>query len=154
MAEMDRLTLASIAAQKAGLSYGQYMASLYRPPVVETEVEPEKRVCRTCGKEISKYAHGNRRYCSNYCQYERTKGYYREKYHEMNGHPEEDRPKRVCCVCGKKIPKHMHGGNRYCSEECRHERQLERDRAKYQENKDQINAKRTAKRKAKKDGEI
>lgn len=154
MAKLDQLTKDSIAAQKAGMSYGKYMASRYRQPVVETDVKPEtqKRVCPTCGKEISKYANGNRRYCSEYCLYEGRKEATLARYHakKAEANADHERPKRVCLVCGKDIPKHMHGSNRYCSPECKHEREKAVNRAKWAKNKDQNNAK----RRARKNGEI
>ena len=143
---MDRLTLASIAAQKAGMSYGKYMASMHNPVVVDAVAVPKKRVCQYCGKEISKYAHGSRRYCSDSCRYEAGKQSTLDLYHQRQGHTEEDRVKRVCQYCGKPMPKHLHGSCRYCSPECKHERDLEQARAKWGRRKDQINEKRRAKR--------
>lgn len=147
---MDQLTLDCIAARKAGMSYGEYMASRYQAPVIETDVQPvqNERACLTCGKTISKYEHANRRYCSEGCRYERAREYYREKYHDnkMQDNAENKKPQKVCRRCGKEIPKHMHGGNRYCSLECRHERDNELKRALWAKNKDKINARRRAKR--------
>lgn len=148
---MDRLTRDCIAAQKAGMSYGNYMASQYRAPVIEVDVEPEKtkRVCPVCGKEIPKQEHGSRRYCDERCRYEGGKELTLARYHakKAKNNPNHERPQRVCCVCGKDIPEYMHGGNRYCSQECRHERDKERHRVEWQKKKDQ-------KRRAKENGEV
>ncbi len=146
MAKMDRLTLASIAAQKAGMSYGKYMASMHNPVAVETADTPKKRLCPICGKEISKYANGNRRYCSDSCRYEAGRQSTIERYHKRHGHTEEDRAKRICGYCGKAIPMHLHGSRRYCSLECKHERDLEQARTKWSKRKDKINEKRRAMR--------
>lgn len=150
MAKLDQLTQDSIAAQKAGMSYGKYMALQYRQPDFETDVKPEtpKRECPVCGKKISKYANGNRRYCSDRCRYEGGKKATLERYHQKKAEANADheRPERVCKVCGIEIPAHMHGSNRYCSPECKHERAKEAYRAKWSKNKDQINARRRSKR--------
>ena len=145
---MDRLTLASISAQKAGMSYGNYMASMYTPVAVDigTVDEPKKRVCSNCGKVISKYAHKSRRYCSDSCRYEHGKQSTIAKYHERKGHIVENRESRPCQYCGKDIPKHLHGSTRYCSLECQHERAKEKARAKWDIRKDEINEKRRAMR--------
>ena len=143
---MDQLTLASIAAQKAGMSYGKYMASMHNPVVVDAVAVPKKRLCPVCGKQISKYAHGSRRYCSDPCRYEAGRRSTLDRYHQRVGHTDEDRPKRVCGYCGKAIPMHIHGSNRYCSPECKHERELERARAKWVKRKDKVNEKRRAMR--------
>ena len=86
--EMDQLTLDSIAAQKAGMSYGKWKALQYKPVVVPVAVEPEpekvskptppERRCPACGQIIN--GHGLKKYCSYDCYYEiakvRQRGYY------------------------------------------------------------------------------
>ena len=55
----DYLTLCSIAAQKAGTSYGKYMAMHgYHPPIqadVEDVEAPQgiSKICPQCGKEFT-----------------------------------------------------------------------------------------------------
>ena len=160
MAKMDQLTQDCIAARKAGMSYGKYMATMYTPPVIHpvVEVEPElaepketaiKRVCKNCGKEIPRNARSDRRHCDDECRYEWNKKLALARYHKNKMKDNDGNEYRVCSACGKEIPTYMHGSSRYCSEECRYERQLEMDRARYQKNKDQINAKRSAKRNGK-----
>ena len=149
MAKLDKLTQDSIAARKAGMSYGQYMASRYQPPVIEVDVpDPEARHCLHCGKEIPKWAHKNRRYCSDPCHNEARREITLSNYHAKKAKedPSHVRRKKVCEICGKDIPKNMHGSSRYCSAECKHERELEMYRSKWQKNKDKINARRRAKR--------
>lgn len=128
MAKLDKLTQDSIAARKAGMSYGQYMASLYRPPVIEVDVpDPERRSCPVCGKEIHKNAHKNRRYCSESCRSEAGREATLLKYHEKKAKddPNHERRKRMCVMCGKEIPKERHGCSRYCSVECKHKKELQ-----------------------------
>lgn len=143
MAKLDKLTQDSIAARKAGMSYGQYMASLYKPPVIEVDIpDPEKRYCLHCGQEIPKFAHKNRRYCSDPCHDEARRKMSLANYHEKKAKedPSHVRRKRVCKICGKEIPKERHGCSRYCSVECKHKKELQVYRYK--------NAKHSAKVKA------
>ena len=134
MAKLDKLTQDSIAARKAGMSYGQYMASRYQPPVIEVDVpDPEARYCIRCGTEIPKTAHKSRRYCSEPCHNEARREMTAAKYHEkkLKEDPSHERRKRVCEICGKDIPNNLHGCSRYCSDECKHERELAVSRAKW-----------------------
>lgn len=70
----DYLTLCSIAAQKAGTSYGKYMVMHgYHPPIqVDTEdVEASRgtlKICACCGKEFYDGGRRQRIYCSYECQ--------------------------------------------------------------------------------------
>lgn len=65
--ELDQLTKDSISAQKAGMSYGRYMAMKpqkgYAPKV---ETEEEWPVCKVCGKVMVDVRKG-RMYCSPEC---------------------------------------------------------------------------------------
>lgn len=91
---MDQLTLDCIAARKAGMTYGKYMALHYKPPVVPVvvELEPEEvpeempkqpdRTCRNCGTKLQRSMHGNAMYCSQYCKYESYKRKQRLYYHK------------------------------------------------------------------------
>ena len=65
----DYLTLCSIAAQEAGMSYGKYMALHgYNPPIIRREPddnEDDNAICPECGKPFRKTAQ-----CRVYCSYE------------------------------------------------------------------------------------
>lgn len=65
--ELDQLTKDSISAQKAGMSYGRYMAMKpkkgYAPKV---ETEEEWPVCKVCGK-VMVDVRKDRMYCSPEC---------------------------------------------------------------------------------------
>ena len=87
--KMDQLTMDSIAAQKAGMSYGQWKAlqprtEAVRPAVAVLE-ELEEMKCVVCGKDlpISCFGSGghNRICCSDACSYERLKERNRLYYH-------------------------------------------------------------------------
>ena len=70
----DYLTLCSIAAQKAGTSYGKYMAMHgYHPPIqadVEDVEAPQgiSKICPQCGKEFTQGKIKQKIYCSLECQ--------------------------------------------------------------------------------------
>ena len=71
--KLDYLTLCSIAAQEAGMSYGKYMAKYgWNPPIMrQQQEEPEGQedgmiVCPECGKQFYKTNH-SRVYCSYEC---------------------------------------------------------------------------------------
>ena len=69
---MDQLTLDCIAARRAGLTYGQYIATKPIPPAAvrfpkEAARGQEKRlVCALCGEEIPSNTK-RRKYCSPKC---------------------------------------------------------------------------------------
>ena len=64
----DKLARDSVAAQNAGMTYGQYMASCRQAaqPVAEEAVD-NRRTCRWCGKKFAHSAH-YRKYCSDECK--------------------------------------------------------------------------------------
>lgn len=79
----DRLSLWAAAALEAGMSYGQYVASVplserpgFQEPedVQATDLVPERsdyRVCPVCGKEFQWVGRRpNQKYCSHGCQME------------------------------------------------------------------------------------
>ena len=87
---MDRLTQESIAAQKAGLSYGMWKAMQPRteavmPAVDDLEEQENVKKCVICGKAIpiKKIGSGgsNRRTCSEECSYKRHRERCRAYYH-------------------------------------------------------------------------
>jgi hypothetical protein len=71
---MDQLTLDSIAAQKAGMSYGKWKAL---QPLVQVKAAPDdaEKVCEICGREIPFRGRGSGREkkytCSDRCAEER-----------------------------------------------------------------------------------
>ena len=79
--ELDQLTMDSIAAQKAGMSYGKWKAL---QPIVKVDL-PEtapKRLCKLCGGEIPPEFHKNRTYCSDQCFDEADRIRHRNNYHK------------------------------------------------------------------------
>lgn len=66
----DYLTLCSIAAQKAGMSYGKYMAMHEYHPPIQTDVEDVEapqgisKICPQCGKEFTQGKIKQKIYCS------------------------------------------------------------------------------------------
>lgn len=70
----DYLALCSIAAQKAGTSYGKYMAMHgYHPPIqadVEDVEAPQviSKICPQCGKKFTQGKIKQKIYCSLECQ--------------------------------------------------------------------------------------
>lgn len=69
--EMDNLTRCSIAAQKAGMSYGKYMAAKESSPEVQDpDCDPAKiRICQNCGRPFSMIGrYPTSKYCSEECR--------------------------------------------------------------------------------------
>lgn len=134
----DRLTLDVLAAQAAGLSYGNYKAQ--HPHTGEWEPEEElilddnrrELTCRYCGKIFAAYGQETRRkYCSDECRARAQYAAYREKH-----------PVSIvsCAICGKEFPRRS--GKIYCSKAC--------CVAGNRQKKAEANAKRPKKRKEKK----
>ena len=81
----DYLTLCSIAAQEAGMSYGKYMALHgYNPPIIRREPddnEDDNAICPECGKPFHKTDK-----CRVYCSFDCYSAYSRKRanrrYHE------------------------------------------------------------------------
>lgn len=73
---MDNLSKDAIAAQRAGVSYGQYMArqrdmGRVRPPEKKEETNPRLKhelVCAICGAKFKSVTR-MRKYCSDSCKY-------------------------------------------------------------------------------------
>lgn len=117
--ELDNLTINVLAAEKAGLSYGKYMALKYEkeqpPKMVESPSPPGWKVCPHCGKKF--YAeHGKRRYCSDFC------------YQQANYKAQRERILKnrkpilpvICEICGNEFtPPKRDGRIKYCSDDCR-----------------------------------
>lgn len=62
----DKLTRDSVAAQNAGMTYGQYMARK-RPEPGMAEEGDEQRACLHCGKNFEPSFY-YRKYCSDACR--------------------------------------------------------------------------------------
>lgn len=126
---LDHLTRDVLAAQAAGLSYGNYKAQ--HPHTGEQDDEPEeltidpnKRalVCIRCGKTfLASNRQANQKYCGDACRYQAQLARQREL------HPEEYQP-RQCRVCGKTLPEDYKGI--YCSHECRGKAYRQKDMEK------------------------
>ena len=63
--EMDQLTRHSISAQKAGMSYGKWIAINRPPKETKKEIVEEDLVqhCAVCGMVIMNYRTGKKYYC-------------------------------------------------------------------------------------------
>ena len=143
---MDQLTRDSIAAQKAGMSYGKWMALHYVPPVEveipKQEVKPEakeeapQRLCGTCGRPVR--GHANRRYCSDACKYEADKARQNE-WQKAKYRREKGNQKRVCKHCGKEFTV-TNGNKAYCGTACRYEADKARQKEKYWREKERMMA--------------
>jgi endogenous inhibitor of DNA gyrase (YacG/DUF329 family) len=136
---LDRLTRDAIAAQEAGMSYGQYKALHPHTPEEDDEEEitgplpvaacPGKRVviCKQCGKPFAVGAQqSNKLYCSDECRIKHSKAAAPRKKRNEPG-------KTVACaVCGAEFKTTAH--NRiYCSTECYAEGQRRRNMERYRE---------------------
>ena len=90
---MDRLTMDSIAAVKAGMTYGKWKAlhphteeDIEVPDEIEEPVK-EVKLCKICGEPIINFrvrGSGGRKklYCSRECAYEAIKERERARYHK------------------------------------------------------------------------
>ena len=80
---LDRLTRDSIAAEKAGMSYGKWKA-LHPHTDEKVEVlDADVKLCKICGKPICNKIGGKRRlYCSIECSYEAVKERERARYYK------------------------------------------------------------------------
>lgn len=109
----DRLSRDVMAAQAAGLSYGNYKAlhpyTGEREPV-EVELENDRRelTCQFCGKAFLAYGQEKRRkYCTDECRQQAQYAAYRAK------HPI---PMVSCAICGREFPRRSK--KIYCSKAC------------------------------------
>ena len=117
--ELDNLTINVLAAEKAGLSYGKYMALKHEkeqpPKMVEPPPQPCWKVCPHCGKKF--YAEqGKRLYCSEFCYQQANYKAHRERILK-NRKPV---PPMICEICGNEFtPPKRDGRIKYCSDDCR-----------------------------------
>ena len=131
--QMDPLTRDAIAAQRAGLSYGKYMAqkgekaaAVRYPKEVAAEAPqvPALR-CSVCGKVLPD-GHKSRKYCSAECAEEGRLEQRRIRrmldkeelvLEEEAAPPAAQVPELVCILCGKPIPA-QEARRKYCSGAC------------------------------------
>lgn len=117
--ELDNLTINVLAAEKAGLSYGKYMALKHEKEqpqkMAESPIPPGWKVCPHCGKKF--YAEqGKRRYCSEFCYQQANYKAHRERIMEKR----KSVPPVICKVCGNEfIPPKRDSRIKYCSDDCR-----------------------------------
>lgn len=80
--EMDKLARDAAAALAAGMSYGRWKAMQDQPVAIKkkaNEFEPEKQICKYCGKAFIPRSYRVQLYCDIYCQQEAKKERNREK---------------------------------------------------------------------------
>lgn len=91
--ELDQLTKDSIAAEKAGMSYGKYMA-MKEPVVIKPKQIPgvlRYGVCRWCGKEFPIFQDRYKVFCDDWCRNEAWNKTKRERHEaEMKGETNAD----------------------------------------------------------------
>jgi predicted nucleic acid-binding Zn ribbon protein len=76
---MDQLTKDSISAQKAGMSYGQYMALKPKKACSpKLEIEDDFQYCAVCGEAVD--GRKGKKYCSPRCYEEAMQAKARERY--------------------------------------------------------------------------
>lgn len=85
--ELDQLTKDSIAAEKAGMSYGKWKA-MQEPVAIEPKPIPgvvRYDVCRYCGEEFPICTKRVKVYCSEYCRNHAWNKIQRERMLEAKG---------------------------------------------------------------------
>jgi predicted nucleic acid-binding Zn ribbon protein len=145
----DHLDRDALAAQKAGLSYGQYKAAhptTYYPETAEPEEEEtNERRCAICGQRFKPGA-VNVKYCSPACKdvakTQRASRYAHKRYERAKA--EKPIEQRACAICGKMFPL-TKSARKFCSELCQEKgrklRQKEHDarrRARRKEEKQNV----------------
>ena len=66
--EMDQLTKDAVAARKAGMTYGKYIA-MTKPVNTVPEEEGYRHTCAHCGVEFITRYRRLRKFCSDQCRY-------------------------------------------------------------------------------------
>jgi len=115
---MDNLTACVLAAQRAGLSYGQYMAKRDSNPIQVAIPGDDARKCVICGRILGPEKKLGTKYCGNVCRYEAAARRARDKARERKRTRASDM--KTCVFCGKQfLIGSEHAARRYCSPECR-----------------------------------
>lgn len=114
--EMDSITLTSIASEKAGMSYGKYVAlfGVVQNQEREIDILVAPQVCQECGRTFFGRAR-NMKFCSDECRKKSDNRKFGKKYRELRA---ERAKNRVCAICGKPIPESRALNAKTCSEEC------------------------------------
>lgn len=138
MKKLDSTTLTSIAAEKAGMSYGNYVAKfgVVQPQEAVETSDDGTKICPVCGKSFVG-RRWNAVYCSAECQIKRGSKDYMKKYREQRREKLKAMD-RVCVVCGKPIPEGRNLKAKTCCEDCSAEleKQTKRQKdAQYREKK-------------------
>ena len=123
---MDNLTATILAAQKAGMSYGQYVAlngTVNAPKPKKKPKAVPTRKCKECGKVFQAIGHKSvALYCSAECQIthssrEQNKRYYEKKKAGLL--PKVKPSAMICPECGKEFsPVGKKHNVVYCSSDC------------------------------------
>ena len=130
---MDNLTACAIAASRAGMSYGQYMATRTGAPIIPKRVAPpvpveEMHYCKECGKPFE-YGGKHRNYCSVECVAANNVRRNREHARRKANISEDD--VLTCPTCRKRFTRgDRHGRIKYCSDDCKNEMARKRDRSR------------------------
>lgn len=140
--KLDHLTRDVLAAEKAGMSYGQWKA---KHPYTYTEEDDAKtplvagpdwvtKTCQHCGGRFQvPPGNTNKLYCSNACQIKHNADKKMAQYHAN-----KTDTVKTCPVCGKSFVR-THANMRYCGKFCATEverqRENERREKKRQEKK-------------------
>jgi endogenous inhibitor of DNA gyrase (YacG/DUF329 family) len=138
--KLDRLTRDAIAAQEAGMSYGNWKAQHPHTPDEDDEeeqaIESDSVVatCEQCGEKFVKFKwQTTRRFCGADCQ----KKYNSKKRREKERQQAIGKP-AVCPICGADfLADYQH--RIYCSSECYAESQHRRAKERYTCNKEKQN---------------
>lgn len=110
---MDNLTRCVMEAEKAGMSYGKYMA-LKQGKTREIKAAPrndgKEFVCAHCGKKFLKEDHRKRKYCCDRCRNEAENKRRRDL-------ADKKELKKTCPQCGKEFTT-TEWRQKYCGEFC------------------------------------
>lgn len=120
---MDKLSKDASAAIKAGMTYGQYMATKYPVKIIPPkQKEPSKpapqktveMVCECCGKVIRRQDQRRQRFCDSRCKH-RYCALHKEQSSAMV---------KTCGICGTEFEA-ANWKAKYCSDRCRRLAQAE-----------------------------
>lgn len=117
MKELDSITLTSIASEKAGMSYGKYVAlfGVVTKQGEETDTLVAPKVCQERGRTFFGRAR-NMKFCSEECRKKSDNRKFGKKYRELRA---ERAKNRVCAYCGKEFPTAGRSVNcKYCGLDC------------------------------------